>query len=482
MHVYSIQNQGILSDASLLAMAIEDLKTVCQNSTNLEDTAISYVTGAAHDQYKSAQSAAEKCIQNGTDPLSQNFYVDAKTYPNGLFVSSVDLFFATKDATIPVNVRIRPTVNGYPDASNDIPGSLVFKNPSEVTVPAGSVTSAIGSATNFAFDYPIYLQPGQYTLMIATNSDQYTMYASKLGQVQYGTNNTVSQLNYLGSLFKSQNSSTWVAAPGETLAFNMNICDFSGGTAVVDITSETSGEVDYDLMKLTTNDMTFTGLDSINYSVLTRKLSDNSQSTSNVVANQNYNFSTRQKQSSSGDITVRATLTNTDRWTSPVIDLERLNTILVTNNISTYSSADTVAESLGGIGYGTASARYITRRITLNNNFDSTGLTVFMDVNRQPGTKIEVYYKVMNALDNNNFDDQSYVLMNPILTPESGVGYTGPSDWISDTYQSLGITYNDITTGVTYDNFKVFAIKVVFYSDNPSFVPQIKNFRTVATA
>ena len=137
---------------------------------------------------------------------------------------------------------------------------------------------------------------------------------------------------------------------------------------------------------------------------------------------------------------------------------------------------------LGGFHNGTAVARYITRRVTLNNNFQSTGLTVYLDVNRQIGTKIEVYYKVLNSNDTNNFDNNPYVLMNPILTPGAGVIYTDATSYTSDTYQALNITYNDLTTNALYNNFNVFAIKVVMYSSNPSIVPQIKNFRAIATA
>ena len=175
-------------------------------------------------------------------------------------------------------------------------------------------------------------------------------------------------------------------------------------------------------------------------------------------------------------------MTNIDRWTSPVIDLERLNTVLIKNILTPYYSANTVSESLGGFGNGGASGRYITRRVTLNNNFASTGLTVFVDVNRQPGTSIEVYYKVLNQNDVNNFDLNPYVKMNPILIPGAGLPYTDATSYTSDTYQALNITYNDITTGTKYTNFNVFAIKVVFYSSNPAIAPQIKNFRAIATA
>ena len=418
------------------------------------------------------------------DPLSQNFYVDSTKYPNGVFLSSLDLYFATADATVPVNVRIRPTVNGYPDAVNDIPGSIVWMNPSNINLPASSqISNSIGPATTFTFDHPVYLQPGQYSIMIASNSNAYTMYASKLGELQFGTTNVVNSLNYAASLFKSQNSQTWVAAPSETLCFNLKICDFAGGAQTFHVTSNgSSAPIDYDLMHLITSDLSFNFLDSISYSVQSKDAATSVTSTSTLLQNQTHQFATRQVQSSSGDILIVPSVSNTDRWTSPVIDLQRLNTVLIENNITPYYSANTVAESLGGFGYGTAEARYITRRVTLDNNFASSGLTVFLDVNRQPGTKIEVYYKVLNSNDANNFDLNPYVLMNPILAPGSGLSFTDATSYTSDTYQALNINYNDITTGTKYTNFNVFAIKVVFYSSNPALAPQIKNFRTVATA
>ena len=465
--------------------AQDSLASICEaHAGDLDSLAASYLeSNATQDASAQAAGDAAACV-DGTDPLSQNFFINANLYPNGAFVSSVKIFFATKDPTIPVNVRIRPTVNGFPDAVNDIPGSLVYKNPANVSIPApADVSKSIGPETVFTFDYPIFLQPGQYSLMIASDSNQYTVYASKLGQIEYGTQNVITQLNYLGSLFKSQNASTWVPAPGETLAFVLNVCDFAGGSVTFDVKSKATSEIDYDLMHLMTQDLAFNSLDSISYKVLTHNKSTGTQSSAiPVVANQNYNFNARQKASTVGDIIIRPTVTNTDRWTSPVIDLERLNTVLIKNNIEPYYSANTTSESLGGYYNGGAVARYVTRRVTLNNNFDSTGLTVFVDVNRQPGTKIEVYYKVLNITDLNTFDDQPYHLMDPILSPGAGLAYTGPSDWTSDTYQALNINYNDITTGALYSSFNIFAIKVVMYSSNPAIVPQIKNFRAIATA
>ena len=438
-------------------------------------------------QYSTATGAVGNCSLDGIDPLSQNFFVNPIQFPRGVFVSSVNLHFATKDEVAPVSVRIRPTVNGYPDAINDIPGSSVYLNPEDVVVPSDSlITQSLGLPTTFTFNNPIYLKPGQYTLMVATNSNKYQVYASKVGDTQFGTTNKVTQVTYSGSLFKSQNASTWIAAPNEQLAFKLNICDFSGGRASFDITSLSSNPaIEYDLLNLITQDLSFSDYDSINYKMLTVDKTTSVQSGEvSVFANENNAFNTRQRQSANGNIIIRATMENVDNWTSPVIDLERVNTILVKNRITPYVdyASNTALELLPGFGNDGSVAKYITKRVTLNNNFDSTGLTVFMDVNRRPGTKIEVYYKVLNSADQNDFDNQSYMLMDPKFTVGGNLETTGVEDWTTDTYQALNIQYNDVETGSTYTNFKVFAIKVVMYSDNPAIVPKIRNFRAVATA
>ena len=338
----------------------------------------------------------------------------------------------------------------------------------------------------FTFNNPIYLKPGQYSLMLATDSKLYNVYASKVGETQFGTGRLVSQVTYSGSLFRSQNASTWVAAPNEQLAFKLNICDFAGGQASFDTTSIASNPaIEYDLLNLMTQDLTFSNYGSIGYKMLTVDKATSVQSGEvNVFANENNVFNTRQIHSANGNIIIRSTIGNVDKWTSPVVDLERLNAILVKNNITNYvnESSNTALELLPGFGNNGSIAKYITKRVTLNNNFDSSGLTVFLDVNRRPGTKIEVYYKVLNSNDQNSFDSQPYVLMNPKFTVGGSLESTGVSDYITDTYQALNITYSDVSTGSVYTNFKVFAIKIVMYSDNPAIVPRIKNFRAIATA
>jgi hypothetical protein len=59
--------------------------------------------------------------------LAQTFFVDGTLYREGVFVSSVDLFFANKDSSgiLSVEVQLRPTRNGFPLSNYAIPLSKV---------------------------------------------------------------------------------------------------------------------------------------------------------------------------------------------------------------------------------------------------------------------------------------------------------------------------------------------------------------------
>ena len=54
------------------------------------------------------------------DPLAQTFLIDDE---GGVFLTSIDIFFSTKDAAIPVTVQVRNVVNSYPGENITILGS-----------------------------------------------------------------------------------------------------------------------------------------------------------------------------------------------------------------------------------------------------------------------------------------------------------------------------------------------------------------------
>jgi len=153
------------------------------------------------------------------DPLAQSFLVEDET---GVFVTSCDVFFRSKDdMDIPVVFQLRTMENGFP-TQKVLPFSEIVLDPDQIT------TSADGSvATRFEFKAPVYLEGGkEYAMCLASNSTKYSVYISRIGETDLLTDTFISNQPYLGSLFKSQNASTWEASQWEDLKFTLYRADF----------------------------------------------------------------------------------------------------------------------------------------------------------------------------------------------------------------------------------------------------------------
>jgi hypothetical protein len=155
------------------------------------------------------------------DPLAQTFLT---TQNGGSFLTSIDVYFASKDSFIPVSLQIRNTVNGYP-GQRVLPFGEVVINPDQVIVDPDGTRNL---ATRFTFRSPVFIQENiEYALVLLSNSDRYNVWVAKLGENQVGTTNPVSAQPYTGSLFKSQNASTWTAEQMEDLKFTVNSAVFN---------------------------------------------------------------------------------------------------------------------------------------------------------------------------------------------------------------------------------------------------------------
>ena len=152
------------------------------------------------------------------DPLAESFLVESV---GGAFMTSVDLFFKTKDNNLPVSVEIRNMVNGYP-GQIILPFSTVTKNPADVNVSADGST-----ATTFTFPSPVYLEDGkEMCFVVFSNSNEYECFHSRMGEPDVISGETISGQPYGGSLFKSQNSSTWTAEQTDDLKFTLRQAKF----------------------------------------------------------------------------------------------------------------------------------------------------------------------------------------------------------------------------------------------------------------
>ncbi len=164
-----------------------------------------------------------------SDPLAQSFYVDKR---DGVYVTRVRLYFATKSNSVPVQVELRPMVNGHPSAEVVIPGSVVFVNPGNVTV-----SNNASAPTDFRFEEPIFLNGyTEYAFIVKAESVDYNVYIAETEQfVLNSTEKKVTKQPTLGSLFLSQNSFTWEPSQTKDMMFEIHHAQFdASGTAVLE--------------------------------------------------------------------------------------------------------------------------------------------------------------------------------------------------------------------------------------------------------
>jgi hypothetical protein len=106
-----------------------------------------------------------------TDPLAQSFFTYGKV--GGVYVTSIDLYFYTKDSTFPVSVDIREMTNGYPTQKLVSADAVVTKYPAAI-----NVSNDATSVTNFEFPVPIYLeQDREYCFVVKANCNTYQLWA-----------------------------------------------------------------------------------------------------------------------------------------------------------------------------------------------------------------------------------------------------------------------------------------------------------------
>jgi hypothetical protein len=157
------------------------------------------------------------------DPLSQTFMVDIK---DGIFLTSVDVFFSSKSSATPVQIQVRTVTNGYP-TNTIVPFGQVF-------VPAASVNTSTDAttATNFKFPSPVFLKENtEYAFVIKSNSDKYTVYTARMGDKTLDGSRLISRQPVFGGMFKSQNGRTWTAEQNEDIKFKLNRASFTENTA-----------------------------------------------------------------------------------------------------------------------------------------------------------------------------------------------------------------------------------------------------------
>jgi len=331
------------------------------------------------------------------DPLAQSFVVDRSKYRNGLMLESLDLYFKTKDTDLPVAIEIRPNFNGFPSTSLIVPFSEVSVLPSDVVINAGPDAT---KTTNFVFQAPVYLTPGEYSIIIKTNSTKYELFSGEFGfpvldsDGTVDTNNTkITKQPNIGTLFLSQNAGLWEANTNESLMFKLNSCKFTTGETDLyfDIAALSSGTEEFSIFKLTSSTLD-NFFDTTNSSFSYRaKLKGPDSSIdvgwTNVIENKNIEELRTLELSTSVDFKLKVSSSTNDENISPVFDMERLSIITTRNIVNNLELSDSdIVIVDGGTGYTDG----VHSNIGIDNGSNTSAASASVTVSSNAITAISV--------------------------------------------------------------------------------------------
>jgi len=503
----------------------------------------------------SVSSSSTRQIIGWADPLAQTFLVSPANFPQGVFVDKMRFCFKTKDEIIPVTLQIRPTVNGYPSSSVIYPYATVSLTPDKVKVTESPSLEDSNKYTEFVFDTPIYLQPGEHSFVLLANSNKYEAYIAEIGKLDLVGGKQISEQPYGGSLFLSQNGSTWTSDQNSDLMFRMFRRRFSTNpvTAKFRINAPSSN-TPFDLVHLITSQISVANT-TINYTFDSQKSGGAYANAKSIIPLSDYDCDDGEgrrilyQNVGNNTFIVTATMSTSSSDVSPVLDITRFGIISVDNKInnlplmnsgfvitnggaaysgncsvsisggggsganayavvasgnvtsiivdnpgSAYTTSPTITITGAGSGAtaiyngedkrsgGNAQVRYVTRRVTLADGFDSGDLRVYLTAYKPAGSEIYVYAKLLSKSDPNAFDNSQYQLMTRI---SGNFTSSYKTDFREVTYAPgvNGIANNSVTyttDSTAYNSFRTFAIKIVMVGNNPVDVPKIRDFRAIA--
>ena len=414
-------------------------------------------------------------FQKRLDPLAQTFVINKELYPDGIFLSSIDLFFARKpsnDTNIPIKVEIRPTVNGFPDINKIYPGAVCILNPSQVNVSDYPAANNAQSVTKFVFESPVYLEPGEHSFVVRSTTEEYEIYIAEIGQPLVNSTQKVTEQPYVGVFFSSSNASTWLPQPSMDMMMTLNKCKFPTNTAYT-FTTQTGSvgkTLQYELLNFNN---TYQEFDSAKISWTMMSVLGGVETP--IDANSDIPYTSPQTLADGSSLYFTATAITTNEDICPVINTERMSLFAVHNlienntNVEINGELDAYASDIGTV----KRARYITKIVTLEDGFESNNFKLILSVNKPIGTKVQAFIKYQTIEQTKNFHDNEYVQ----LTPKMG----------TSAFDSYYTQYEDDFVDVQFDlpsdspvEFNRFAIKICLYSDNAAYVPRIKDLRGIA--
>jgi len=403
--------------------------------------------------------------------LTQCFYIDKTSYPNGLFVSSIETFFQTKDSELPVILKLGNVINDEPNESDVFNYGTVTLYPNNINISSDGTTG-----TKFTFSTPIFLSPDKtYFFSLKSNSDQYNVYTAVEGENSFGTTNRITSHPFTGDFFLPS-LNDYNLSNDEDLKFVINRCVFNSSGSLYlsnDYYSVDSEDPDYESHYnefFVHEDNDLTPLTSVKFYY--------KKTTNGDILDTNYTEftpDTNVKVSSECKLRpdsffMKIDLETENDATTPVFDTNRLNGLFVLNQVNNDSTGET--STFGG----NAKSKYITKMVELLPDIDATDLTAYALLKLPAGSDVKVYYKAAPA-GVNIVTDVSYVEMErtPLGTPSTNsfveYKFTTPTAFVS----------NDVNYALPDQSvISRFLFKIVLLSSNTTDLPLVKDFRGIA--
>ena len=366
------------------------------------------------EQIVTTSTTETRVVSQWYDPLAQTFLSAPNTYPNGIFINRIRFCFKTKDDAVPVTLQIRPTVNGYPSYAVIYPYATVTLTPDKVKTTDAPDLDNPTKYTEFVFDTPIYMQTGEHSFVLLSNSNKYEVFTAEIGKLDIVSSRQISEQPYNGVLFLSQNGSTWTADQTSDMMFRIYRSQFSTTPATTQFNIvPPSSNVKYDLINMTVGDLALPET-SINYNF--NSIVDATSSFAgykNFVPGQNYDMNDGQGRrvltTNNNSFSVQATMSTQDPSVSPVIDTTRFGFVAIENIINEMPLLNTGFEVVNG-GSGYANTNDVTVTISGGNGSGATA-------------RANVVGGVIDAIILTNDGGSNYTESPTItLTPGSGGG------------------------------------------------------------
>jgi len=377
---------------------------------------------AVKDNRVVTTTAVTERVVGWYDPLAQTFLVSPSNYPQGIFLSKARFCFKTKDPTVPVTLQVRSVVNGYPSTSLIYPYSTVTLTPDKVKTTTSPNLDDATKYTEFVFDSPLFLQPGEHCFVLLSNSNKYETYSAEIGKLDTVSARQISEQPYQGSLFLSQNGSTWTAEQNSDLMFRLFRYTFDTGTTQTQFNvNYPSANTAYDLMHLIANGISVENT-SITYQFNSEKATTGGKTgflpftpLNDYPMTDGYGRRVLTTTANT-TLTVKATMATSNPDIAPFIDTSRMSMIAVENIINDlplsnsgivlssggtgYSTnANAVVTITGGGGSGATAAAVVTNNVVTSvyltaagSGYETSPTITLVDANTTPGSGVTITY------------------------------------------------------------------------------------------